>query len=183
MRMGRGHSCGRRALTACAVAFIGFLLAACQTDQLVTGSTPSGSANAIAFESIDGPPKPVFERLVAKLGAEADARKLSVVSRTANASWRVRLYLAAHVEGKKAAVTWVGDVFDASLERAFRISGEEPAGSARRDVWAQADDALLGRIAASALEALAAGINGERPASPAPEPVGSPVVAMAEPGR
>jgi hypothetical protein len=160
---------------------IASLAAACQTDQIVTGSV-AAPANGVAFESVDGPPQPVFERLVAKLTSEAQARNLPVVSRTAVASWRVRLYLAAHVEGKQAALTWVADVFDAGLERAFRLSGEEPL-AGRRDLWAQADDAVLGRIAARALDALAAGIAGNPPVLPAPEPVGSPVIAMAEPGR
>ena len=181
MRFVRVGSRGRRALTACTAALIASFVAACQTDQLVTGSV-AGPANGIAFESVDGPPQPVFERLVAKLTSEAEARKLPVVSRTATPGWRVRLYLAAHVERQKAGLTWVADVFDASLERAFRVSGEEPL-PARRDLWAQADDAVLGRIAARALDALAAGIAGDPPVPPAPEPVGGPVVAMAEPGR
>ena len=154
MRCVRVGSRGRRALTACAAALIASLVAACQTDQIVTGSV-AAPANGVAFESVDGPPQPVFER---------------------------RLYLAAHVEGKQAALTWVADVFDAGLERAFRLSGEEPL-AGRRDLWAQADDAVLGRIAARALDALAAGIAGNPPVLPAPEPVGSPVIAMAEPGR
>jgi hypothetical protein len=175
----RGNSRGRRALAVLA-ALAAFSLAACQTDQIVTGSIPAG--NAIAFESIDGPPEPVFDRLVAVLAAEADARKMPVVSRAATAGWRVRLYLAAHVDPRKTTIDWVADVFDARLERAFRVAGEETV-AARRDVWAQADDALIARIAAKALDAIAAGINGERPASPAPEPRGGgPVVAMADPG-
>ena len=181
MRIVRVSSRGRRALTACVAALIASLVAACQTDQLVTGSV-AAPANGIAFESVDGPPQAVFDRLVAKLTSEAEARKLPVVSRTATASWRVRLYLAAHLEGKKAGLTWVADVFDASLERAFRLSGEEQL-APRRDLWAQADDAVLGRIAARALDALAAGIAGNPPVPPAPEPVGGPVIAMAEPGR
>ena len=181
MRFVRVSSRGRRALTACAAALIASLVAACQTDQLVTGSV-AAPANGVAFESVDGPPQAVFDRLVAKLTSEAEARKLPVVSRTAVASWRVRLYLAAHVEGKTAGVTWVADVFDAGLERAFRVSGEEPL-AARRDLWAQADDAVLGRIAAHAVDALMAGIAGNPPVLPAPEPVGGPVIAMAEPGR
>ncbi len=181
MRIVRVSSRGRRALTACAAALIASVVAACQTDQLVTGSV-AAPMNGIAFESVDGPPQAVFDRLVAKLTSEAEARKLPVVSRTAVASWRVRLYLAAHVERQKATLTWVADVFDAGLERAFRVAGEEPLPT-RRDLWAQADDAVLGRIAARAIEALAAGIAGNPPVLPAPEPAGAPVVAMAEPGR
>ena len=181
MRFVRVSSRGRRTLTACVAALVASLVAACQTDQIVTGSVAT-PANGIAFESVDGPPPAVFDRLVAKLTSEAEARRLPVVSRNAVASWRIRLYLAAHAEKQKAELTWVADVFDAGLERAFRVSGEEPL-SGRRDLWAQADDAVLGRIAARALEAVAAGIGGNPPVLPAPEPVGRPVVAMAEPGR
>ena len=97
-------------------------LAACQTDNgLVTGSLGAGGPRAIAFESIDGPPPTVFERLVAQLGKEAEARKLPIVSRANPGAWRVRLYLAAHMQKKQAVISWVGDVFDTRYDRAFQI--------------------------------------------------------------
>ena len=136
-------------------------LAACQTDNgLVTGSLgPNGNSRAIAFESIDGPPPTVFERLVTQLTKEAEARKLPVVSRANPGAWRVRLYLAAHMQKKQAAISWVGDVFDTSYDRAFRVTGEELVSPARRDVWALADDAVLARIAAKSLDAIMAQMN------------------------
>jgi hypothetical protein len=151
------------------------LLAACQTDNgLVTSSLGQNGPRAIAFESIDGPPPTVFERLVAQLTKEAEARKLPVVSRANPGAWRVRLYLAAHMQKRQAAISWVGDVFDTSYDRAFRVSGEEPVSPARRDVWALADDAVLARIAAKSLDAIVAQMNApESSPSPAPaEPAG-----------
>lgn len=134
------------------------LLAACQTDDnLVTASVGPDAPRTIAFESIDGPPEPVFQRLVAQLSNEAETRKLPVISRTNAAAWRVRLYLAAHVHNKKAAITWVGDVYDARYDRAFRVSGEEPVNPARQDVWALADNTILARIAANSLDAIMKG--------------------------
>ena len=147
----------RRRILAAALACL--LLAACQTDNgLVTGSLGPGAPRAIAFESIDGPPPTVFERLVAQLGKEAEARKLPIVSRANPGAWRVRLYLAAHLQKKQATISWVGDVFDVRYDRAFRVAGEEPVSPARKDVWALADDAVLARIAAKSLDAIMAQI-------------------------
>ena len=154
-----------------AAALACLLLAACQTDNgLVTGSLGPSAPRAIAFESIDGPPPTVFERLVAQLGKEAEARKLPIVSRANAGAWRVRLYLAAHMQKKQAVISWVGDVFDIRYDRAFRVAGEEPVAPARKDVWALADDAVLARIAAKSLDAIMAEI-GAPERSPAPAPV------------
>ena len=153
-----------------AAAFACIFLASCQTDNnLVTGSLGPNSARTIAFESVDGPPQAVFQRLVAQLSADAEARKLPVVSRTSAAAWRVRLYLAAHVQRKQATVTWVGDVYDARYNRAFRISGEEVISPSRKDVWALVDDAVLARIASKSLDAIIAQMSGtDLPTSPPP---------------
>ena len=162
----------RRRIVAAALACL--LLAACQTDNgLVIGSLGPNGARAIAFESIDGPPPTVFERLVAQLTKEAEARKLPVVSRSNASAWRVRLYLAAHLQKKQAVISWVGDVFDTRYDRAFRVAGEEPVSPARKDVWALADDAVLARIAAKSLDAIMAQINAPElsPSAPA-EPAG-----------
>jgi hypothetical protein len=166
----RGVVARRRSLAA---ALACLLLAACQTDNgLVTGSLGQSAPRAIAFESIDGPPPTVFERLVAQLGKEAEARKLPIVSRSNASAWRVRLYLAAHLQKKQATISWVGDVFDVRYDRAFRVAGEEPVAPARKDVWALADDAVLARIAAKSLDAIMAEI-GAPERSPAPaEPAG-----------
>jgi len=157
-----------------AAAFSCLLLAACQTDDnLTTGSIDRTAPRAIAFESIDGPPPAVFRRLVTQLSAQAEARQLPVVSRTNPAAWRVRLYLAAHVEKKQAGISWVGDVYDARLNRAYRVSGEEPVGPAKKDVWALADNAVLARIATDSLDAIMQGAGNPAPAAgepPAIEP-------------
>jgi hypothetical protein len=164
----RGDFSRRRIFTS---ALACLLLAACQTDNgLVTGSLGPNGARAIAFESIDGPPPTVFERLVAQLGKEAEARKLPVVSRSNASAWRVRLYLAAHMQKKQAVISWVGDVFDTRYDRAFRVAGEEPVSPARKDVWSLADDAVLARIAAKSLDAIMAQINAPE-LSPSPAPV------------
>lgn len=102
---------------------LAMLLGACATE------AEHGTRGAtVAFESIDGPPRAIFDQLVARLDAEARARQVAVVSRRSPARYRVRLYLAATVERKRTAIAWVLDVYDSDLRRAARIAGEEPAG-------------------------------------------------------
>ena len=166
---------------ALAITFGCLLLSGCQTDQnLMTGSHGSNAAHAIAFESIDGPPHPVFQRLVKELSAQAETRKLPVVSRTNGTAWRVRLYLAAHLQRKQATISWVADVFDPRYDRAFRVSGEELVGPPRKDVWSLADDAVLAQIAMKSLDAIIAQMSrADSPQDPAldltPEDRDSPV--------
>jgi hypothetical protein len=145
-------------------AFACMALAACQTDDGLTTGSINTAPRAIAFDSIDGPPPEVFQRLVAQLSTQAETRDLPVVSRTNPAAWRVRLYLAAHTQRKQAAISWVGDVYDARLSRAYRVSGEEPLGPGRKDVWALADNAVLARIAANSLDAIMTGARNPAPA-------------------
>ena len=161
-------------------AFACLLLAACQTDDSLTTGSINAAPRAVAFDSIDGPPPEVFNRLVAQLSAQAETRNLPVVSRSNQAAWRVRPYLAAHTQKKQAAISssisWVGDVYDARLNRAYRVSGEEPIGSGRKDVWALADNAVLARIAANSLDAIMGGARNPAPAdsAPVPEPAAEP---------
>src|SRR6185436_202634 len=57
----------------------------------------TGSGPTVAFESIDGPPPQVFDRMVNVLDGESKLRNLSIVSREGGASYRVRSYLSAQV--------------------------------------------------------------------------------------
>lgn len=126
----------------------------------------SGGAT-VAFESVDGPPPQVFDRLVNLLDGEARLRNLAVVSRQDGAAYRVRSYLAAQIRGGRTTIAWVWDVYDRDQQRAMRLAGEEQAGKAGRDAWAAADDLVLRRIAQAGLTGLAGMING-------PTPSGSP---------
>ena len=108
----------------------------------------------VAFESIDGPPEAVYRRLVAQLGQEASARQLAVVSRDQPAQYRIRGYVAAHVQGQRTTITWVWDVFTADRERAVRLTGEVPGAPSER-AWGAADDAVVARIAQDGMTRLA----------------------------
>jgi hypothetical protein len=163
-------------------------LAGCaNSDPTVTGSIPANHSQTIAFESVDGPPRPVFDRLVSALTAEAEQRELPVVTHTGPSAYRVRAYLATFIEKKKkrATLTWAWEVLDTRENRAFRLTGEEPLGAPRADVWAQLDDALLRRIAAKGFDELTARLGPISPATPAPTgepgPAGPPVASIEPP--
>jgi hypothetical protein len=132
----------------------------------------AGGGATVTFESIDGPPPQVFDRMVNLLDSESKLRNVAVVSRDGSASYRIRSYLAAQVSRGRATIAWVWDVYDRDQQRALRISGEEPAGKAGRDAWAAADDVVLRRIAQAGLTGLSGMINGTAPtdALPTPQP-------------
>ena len=151
-------------------------------DSFAMASTSAGPT--VAFESVDGPPPQVFDRLVGVLDNESKLRNLLIVSRDGAASYRVRGYLAAEVNRGRTVIAWVWDVYDQNQQRALRLSGEEPAGKAGRDPWAAADDLVLRKIAQAGLSGLTGMINGTAPAdAPQPTPAPgrrSPAVASAD---
>jgi hypothetical protein len=176
-----------------AVAAVTLLVITCGLGGCAGGGASNSFAMAsndgptITFESIDGPPPQVFERMVNVLESESKLRSLSIVSRESSAAYRVRSYLAAEVSHGRTVIAWVWDVYDRNQQRALRLSGEEPANKPGRDPWTAADDLVLRKIAQAGLSGLSGMINGAAPvdASPpagAPEPAGKrgPAVASAE---
>jgi hypothetical protein len=182
---------GRASLRAC---FAALLLTAAGTLGGCAGSGAASGAYAmattdtqtIAFESIDGPPPQLFDRMVGVLDSESKLRNLAVVSREGQAAYRVRSYLAAQVVKGRTVIAWVWDVYDRDHERTLRLSGEEPTGSkVGRDAWTSVDDLVLRKIAQAGFAGLTNMVNGSPPdasppASPAPDKTG-PAVAEAEP--
>jgi hypothetical protein len=145
-----------------------------------------GSGQTIAFESIDGPPPGVFDRMVSVLDSESKLRSLSIVSREGAAAYRVRSYLSAQIVRGRTQIAWVWDVYDRDQQRALRLSGTEQGGKAGRDAWAAADDMVLRKIAQAGLAGLTSMVNGtptdNSPATPAPAPgKRGPAVASTEP--
>jgi hypothetical protein len=144
-------------------------------------SLSTASGPTIAFESIDGPPPQVFDRMVNLLDSEARLRNLAVVSRKDSAAFRVRSYLSAQVRGGQTSIAWVWDVYDRDQNRALRLSGEEQAGKGGRDAWATADDLVLRRIAQAGLTGLNGMINGTTPGEQPPAPSGNgPAIASTD---
>jgi hypothetical protein len=144
-------------------------LGGCASGGAASGSfAMAGGGPTVTFESIDGPPPQIFERMVDVLDSESKLRNLSIVSREGSASYRVRSYLSAQVNHGRTAIAWVWDVYDRDQQRALRLSGEEPAGKAGRDPWTAADDLVLRKIAQAGLSGLSAMINGTAPSDAAP---------------
>ncbi|KAA5602668.1 hypothetical protein [Blastochloris sulfoviridis] len=147
-------------------------------DQAASLAAQSGLV-PVAFESISGAPQPVFDRLVADIARESEARRVLIVSRNDNADYRVRAYLAAHNEGAESKVAWVFDVFDASRRRTVRLSGEEVA--AGSDAWS-GSSAAVAKIAAQSVAELSQWLRTAAPAgTAAPRAAEGADVAAGEP--
>jgi hypothetical protein len=162
-----------RTMIAAVLLVVASALGGCAGGGSASGSyamATTGSGPTVAFESIDGPPPQVFDRMVGVLDSESKLRNLSIVSREGRASYRVRSYLSAQVVRGKTVIAWVWDVYDNNQQRALRLSGEETAGKAGRDAWAAADDLVLRKIAQAGLSGLSGMINGTPDAAPAPAP-------------
>jgi hypothetical protein len=144
---------------------------------------PSGGSGAtVAFESIDGPPPQVFDRMVGVLDSESKLRSLSIVSREGTAAYRVRSYLSAQIVRGKTVIAWVWDVYDANQQRALRLAGEEPTSAkGGRDPWSAADDLVLRRIAQAGFSGLSNMINGTPDAPGAVPGLRGPAVASVIP--
>jgi hypothetical protein len=142
----------------------------------------AGSGATVAFESIDGPPPQVFDRMVGVLDSESKLRSLSVVSREGTAAYRVRSYLAAQVVRGKTVIAWVWDVYDANQQRALRLTGEEPTSAkGGRDPWGAADDLVLRKIAQAGFSGLSNMINGTPDAPGSAPGLRGPAVASVNP--
>ncbi len=116
-------------MIAAALLAVASALGGCAGGGAASGSyamaSSAGGGATVAFESIDGPPPQVFDRMVSVLDSESKLRNLSIVSREGGASYRVRSYLSAQVVRGKTMIAWVWDVYDNNQQRALRLSGEE----------------------------------------------------------
>lgn len=176
-RIARAASAATLLIAACALGGCANSGAANNSYAMAGGSGPT-----VAFESIDGPPPQVFDRMVGVLDSESKLRDLAIVSRETAAAYRVRSYLSAQIVRGKTVIAWVWDVYDANQQRALRLSGEEPAGKTGRDAWAAADDLVLRKIAQAGLSGLSNMINGGQADAPVPASAPSrqgPAVASA----
>jgi hypothetical protein len=117
-------------------------------------ATPRGAT--VAFESIDGPPRDVFDRLVQDLNSEARGRQLAVVSREDAAAYRVRGYLGAQSASGQKSISWVWDVYDGDHQRVLRLNGEQVIKGKHRDAWQAVDEPAVQKIARDSIDELAA---------------------------
>ena len=160
------------------------LASGCTTSNTSNASLSSASASSaagptLAFESIDGPPVGVFNRLVDNLSSEAQTRQLAIASREGSANYRVRGYLAAQVIRGRTHISWVWDVYDDDKLRILRVTGEEAGGRAGGDPWSVADEGMLRRIARASMDRLAAHLGD--PGAPAQPDATTAIAASPEP--
>ena len=192
---GRLLARGRLLASGVATAFgLALLVSGCVSDGHQTGSLPSSrhaaavshpaAHPAVAFESVDGPPQLIFQKLVQKLSEQADALAVAVTTREAATPYRVRAYVATGQEAGQANIlSWVWDVYDAQGARVHRISGEEKVASQNAgDIWGSAGDDVLTSLARKGMTQLAGFLRnpaaGEGAADASP---GSSVMALAPP--
>ena len=123
-----------RAAVAAVLLAIACGLGGCASGGAGSGSfAMAGAGSTVAFESIDGPPPQVFDRMVSVLDSESKLRNLSIVSREGAATYRVRSYLSAQIARGRTIIAWVWDVYDRDQQRVLRLSGDEPASRAGCD--------------------------------------------------
>jgi hypothetical protein len=172
--MGRGS--GRRVRVSAIVRYVAPVVAAlavagCNTvaQQSPVAAAPRGAT--VAFDSIDGPPRHLFDRLVSDLNNEAQRHRLAVMSRDeGNAAYRVHGYMIAENAATRSAISWVWDVYDRDHQRVLRLTGEDVIAGTHTDAWQAVDDASIARIAGDSMDQLAAFLT-----SPQAEPGAVPV--------
>src|SRR5262249_47400328 len=91
-------------------------------------------------------------RLGETIRGDGGGGQVTVICGEATPSYRIRGYMAAHVEGRRTHIGWVWDVYDADKHRVLRIADEEPGGRAGADAWNAADEAMLRRIARTGMD-------------------------------
>src|SRR4051794_8777848 len=96
----RARSAVQRLLSVAAVIALGCAASGCSTggqNMAAFAQQASGSGPTLAFESIDGPPPAVFDRLVSALNSEAQGKAVLIAPRDGSATYHVRSYLSAQV--------------------------------------------------------------------------------------
>lgn len=150
---------GRCLVRAVLIGCIASGAAACKQDGPASLAMQQPRGASVAFDIIDGLPRPQFQTLVERLNDEAQSRRLAVVSREGSSVYRVRGALSATVKRGQTTIAWTWDVFDTAEQRVFQIKGEETGTETIRKVdeaWKVADDAMLRRIAQSSMDKLSA---------------------------
>ena len=71
---------------------LGSGLGGCASGGPAANAFASAGGATVAFESIDGPPPQVFDRMVNLLDSESKLRNVAIVSREGSAAYRIRSY-------------------------------------------------------------------------------------------
>jgi hypothetical protein len=143
------------------VLMLGLGTAAC-TDLSATAVSPSSirvSAPGvpIAVESITGAPGAVAPGFNAAFVEAANARQIELVGGKTGARYRIKGYLSAEpTEDGKTELTFVWDVFDATKQRAQRLTGATVAKTGSGgDPWSAIDQGVVTRAASDSMDVIA----------------------------
>ena len=134
-------------------------------------SSKTAALAPVSLAPIIGAPSNVSSQLSSQLVAEAQQKKIPVVTdKSKTADYTIRGYLAASQDKKSNKLAYIWDVTDKSGKRVHRILGEEitPTKSGR-DAWSTFDDKALKKIAAKTATDLAAWLP-KQAGSTAPQP-------------
>jgi hypothetical protein len=135
---------------------------------------------SVAIVSLEGAPDGISANFSQALEREARARDI-VVAAAAKARYLVRGYLSAALTEDGASIEYVWDVFTADKRRAQRLSDVIEVKGSGEDAWALADEAALGRVAASSADDLAAYLSNTPEAiAAAPPAAGAPASYAAQ---
>lgn len=134
------------------LALLAAMLSGCQDAGLDLSANASrvvvGAQTPVAIDSLDGLPDSVAPRFSAALASAAQARDIRFVDAAGGPRFRLRGYLSAYPAEGGTALAWVWDVYDSTLKRARRVSGQHPVRAAGTDPWGGIDESAL-RIAAA----------------------------------
>jgi hypothetical protein len=155
MRWGR-RSANGASTWICLLPLVAVVLAGCNTTGTQSSALLSGAQGAtVAFDSIDGAPRDVFDRLVQELNTQARSRNLAVVSRANPSAYRVRGYLVAERAAERSSIDWIWDVYDDRQQRVLRISGAQTVKGTQQDAWQAVDGPAVQKIAHDSVAQLA----------------------------
>ncbi|MFM9943157.1 MAG: hypothetical protein ACKVP7_27120 [Hyphomicrobiaceae bacterium] len=144
---------------------VAFSLSGCIDLNVGASAPPLAPVSApgvpIAVESITGAPQGIATGFNVAFVDAAYARNIELVDGKAKARFRIKGYLSAEsVEDGKIELSFVWDVFDATRQRAQRLTGATIAKKATgADPWSGVDQAVAMRAAADSMDVIAVFLN------------------------
>lgn len=152
--------------------FLALFVAGCESSTTSSTSsapsaalTPQVQTKPVAFAPVIGAPAKVSAKFNELLAASAGQKNMPVVA-PKDAEYTVRGYLVAASDPKGTKLSYMWDVSDRANKRK-RMQGEELIeGKKGGDPWALVDEAAMQRVAAKAVDEIAAYIPKGAPVSP-----------------
>lgn len=176
------------ALAICA-SLLALGLAGCETATSLFGSSsdtpsvavsnPPPSAPAvsqqpaqIAIAPVIGPPETVSSGLTTQLTSDLQTQSVRVANEGEAAAYTLRGYVVSSMDkaGKKAKISYIWDVTDASGKGVHRVSGEEAAtvSGGSKDPWASVSPSVIQAISTKTASSITQWLPSQAPPTAAP---------------